>query len=1125
MKIKLFRKGLLVLAFCLVVSPAVFAQTGTVTLNLNGVSVKVFLSKIEEQSSYKVSYRDAEIPEDHKVSIKVKDALIKDVLTSELAKAGLNYSLVGDKIVVSPAKQASARKSDPILVKGTVVDENGLAVIGATVMINGTSNGTVTDAEGKYSISARRGEELVFVSLGYETHRMPVGSSPIIDITLYEDKRVLDEAVVIGYGTTTRKNLTTSISTVKAEDISTTSNSNITQALLGKAAGLRATLSSSQPGGAVDISIRGGGTPTYVVDGIVMPSGSLEVGNGTIETPNSINRAGLAGLNPGDIESVEVLKDAAASIYGIGAANGVILITTKKGIDGTPRISLETNYSFVRNYDYLEPLNAQEYMNFANVFNKESYLYNHQMAPYGVNTYDGKWSPQFTPADLESAQTTNWLDYILRNGSITNNTVTINGGTKYVKYYLSGNYFNQVGTVINSRMERYTLRSNLSAQVFPFMTVNAIMNINSNNYTNSNADGGGAGGVGKDALQTALMFPPNYGVYDSEGNIQRYRNSIANPSEMERYNDNTKSTGWYVNTSADIKLYKDILAIHGVFGYNSENAKRSLYIPTDMMYYEITGVSRGHVGDSERSNRTIEATLTYKQNIKNVVTLDAVLGCGWYTNKGTTLELDYKNANDLIAADNVGAAEGPFYPTSSRYENEKRSQFGRISADILDRYVLAFTIRRDGTDKFFPGKKYAWFPSGSVAWKMSNEKWLNDVSWLNLLKIRASYGVTGRDNLGTTCYGVYELATNFVYFGDNTINYIPYLKTGADYPDVSWEKTKMKNVGIDFSFFNDRLWGSFDYFRNDVTDLLGTAPGEPLNMVGSRPVNYGHYYRQGWDATLNSINIKTKSGFEWDSQLTLTRYKINWVERTQNYDYAEYQKKDDEPMNAFYYYNIAGIINEDRSNMPESQRTLPEDAQMPGYYIIEDRNGDGVIDMQDIYMKDVLPSISIGFGNTFRYKDFDLEIFLYGQFGASKYNYAFTWASPGQFSYNTPQNSNQYAYGIWNSQTNKNGYIPGIAATKAVSLPGNAGTNLGWENASFVRVRNITLGYTLQGKLLGEVLSKRVENIRFYFDCQNPLTFTSFSGIDPEIYTGNSSSPVGYPMARTFTLGAKFNFK
>ena len=1106
----------------LFLSLPLFAQDVRVSITLRDASLKELFRAIEEQTSYSFSYRDSELEGKPAVNVEVRDMQLSRLLSSELSKAGLQYTLVEDKIVVTPASLSGDRT--PVRLSGTVKDRAGQPVIGASAMIKGTMTGVVTDLDGRFSISVHKGDVLVFSSLGYVTEEYRVGSIANVDIVLDENHEMLEEAVAVGYGTTLRKNLTTSVATVKPDRISQAASSNVSQLLMGQAAGLRANISSTQPGGNVDISIRGGGTPIYIVDGIMMPESSLEVGHGTIETPNSINRAGLAGLNPGDIESIEVLKDASAAIYGINAANGVILITTKKGSEGAPRVTVETNYSFVRNYEYLQPLSSYEYMNFANVFSKESYLLNHGMQPYGSAPYDGGWSPVFYPDQIASATDTDWLDYILRPGSINNHSVSITGGSRYVRYYIGANYYDQVGTVINSRMKRYTLRTNVSAQIFPFMNVTAILNINSNDYVNSNADGGGAGGVGKDALQSALMFPPNYQVYDAEGNYMRYR-STANPAEMQLYSDNTRSSGWYTNISADIRLYKDILTLRGVYGLNREHSKRSLYIPTTMMWYEVAGVSRGHIGEASRDDQTIEGMLMYKQKFAGIADVEAVVGMGVYNQSGDGLDVDFRNANDNIGPDNIAAAEGPFTPTSSKWANEKRSQFGRVSVDLLDRYVVSAAVRRAGTDKFFPSKKYAWFPSVSLAWKLSNEKFMRSLTWLDLLKVRASYGVTGRDNLGTSLYGLYTMAPSYVKFDNNTVNYIPYVKSGTDYPDVTWEKTIMKNVGIDFYLFKNRFWGSIDVFRNDVTDLLGEAPGEPLSMVGMRPVNYGHYYRSGVDVALNSVNVRTADGFTWSSMLTLTHYNMYWVERTENYDYQEYQIREREPMNANYFYHVTGIINADRSNMPESQLSLGANSQMPGYPIIEDRNSDGVIDINDIYMDDVLPKISIGFGNTFTYKNFDLDIFLYGQFGATKYNYAFQWANASSLAYSPPQNSNQFAYLIWNSQTNTEGTLAGIATSKSDPLPGNAGWDLGRQDASFVRVRNITLGYNLDGSLLGNVLSKRVGSIRIYVDFQNPFTFSKFSGVDPEIYIGNSSSPAGYPMIRSYTIGAKFNFK
>lgn len=1001
-------------------------------------------------------------------------------------------------------------------VTGIVTDSEDIPIPGVAVLVPGSRTGTTTDANGEFKITVSKNSRLLFTCLGYESLEIRANRSHL-EIELNEDLQSIDEVVVVGYGTTTRKNLTTAIATVKPESISKASNSNMSQLLLGRAPGLNATVSSAQPGGNVRISIRGAGTPIYIVDGIMMPEGSLEIGDGNIGVPSSIDRAGLAGLNPNDIESIEVLKDASAAIYGVNAANGVILITTKKGSRGRMKIDVESSYSLVRNYKYLDMLSGPEYMNFANMFSKENYLYNREMYPYGPNEYDNRWMPLFTPEQIDNAITTNWQDYILKTGHIFNENVTVSGGTDRLTYYVGGSWYSNEGSVSNSSMERFTLRANISAQLFPFAKLTAIANINQNNYTNSTVGSPtkNQGDHGAGALQAALTYPSSMPVKDETGNYSIFRN-LPNPVSMQSISDNTRTNGYYYNFSLDIDIIKNMLSIRGLFGQNRENAYRDLYIPSDL-YFGQMYKSRGQLGNSQRYQTTMEAMIMFRKQFFNIVNVDAMIGMGRYIDGGSWMDVGYENANDHIGNDNIGAAEGPYYPESGRYKNEKRSQFARVSFDILNRYIISGTVRRDGTDKFFPQKKYAWFPSVSLAWKITGEPFMENVRWLNLLKLRASYGETGRDNLGTAVYGVYIPSDWYIMFNNNTLTYIPYRMEGADYPDVTWEKTIMKNIGLDFSVLNDRIYVSFDVFRNDVTDLLGYAATAPLDMLGTRPVNGGHYKRQGWDLKINTINI-SKPNFSWSTELVASRFDARWIEREPNYDYEEYQLRENEPMNVFYYYHMTGIINEDRSNMPESQKTLPAAAQMPGYPIIEDRNGDQRISIDDIYMKNLVPSIYLGFGNTFRYGNFDLDIFLYGELGVQKYNSSYIWADPTGNA--NPGNWSTAVYSVWSSQTNRNGTRPGIASIQSVTLPGNVGIDKDVQNSSYIRVRNITLGYNFTKNNLGAA-GKYIDRIRLYVDLQNPLTFTGFDRFDPEI---NIDGGVQYPQIRTYSFGVRVSF-
>lgn len=1011
-----------------------------------------------------------------------------------------------------------------ITVTGTVVDMNGEPIIGATVVVQGNATkGTITDIDGKFSINNIPENATLDISyVGMMSQSIPVRGRTTINVTLTEDTELLDDLVVVGYGTVSRKNLTTAISKVNTDEIVKASNSNMSQLLLGRAAGLQATVSSSQPGGAVDVSIRGGGDPIYVVDGIVMPSGSLESGSGgsTTVVPASVNRGGLAGLNPEDIQSVEVLKDASAAIYGIGAANGVILITTKKGKESPMNINYTGSYSFVTNYPYIKPLNATDYMTLVNTFGKEQYLYNHKMGAYGENAYDNGWAPAFSDSQIANAKSYDWLDEILKNGQINNHNLVISGGSKNVSYYLSGNYFKQEGTVTNSSMERFSMRSNMSYQMTSFLKLSSIFNINRNKYDNSSIGGpsSGRGSQAAGALTAALMYPSYLPVKDENGNYTLF-GFTPNAVSMQDIDDDTESNGTYLNFTADIAIVKDMLNAKLLYGNNNEMTNRYVFIPS-YVYFDQNFQSRGSIAYDGRENQTFEATLSFNKEIGKILNMDVILGAGKYLNAYRGLNFAYDTQHDALANDNLGAVTGNKNPGSYKSEDEKRSQFIRANFDILDRYVIASTLRRDGTDKFFPNKKYAFFPSVSIAWKMTNENFMDGIDWLDLLKLRASYGTTGSDNLGASLYGTYSPSL-VIKFDEGNEVYSSYVQRGIDFPNVTWQKTVMKNIGVDFYLFNNRVSGSFDVFQNDVTNMLGYANTAGLSMFGTYPINGGHIRRMGWDATFNTENVQT-TNFNWKSVLTLSRYNSTWTERFPNYDYQPYQIREDEPTNARYYYKTAGMINSDLSNIPDSQ---PDDFRVPGFPIIVDENNDGDITVDDVIMSNEVPKLYFGFGNTFAYKNWDLDVFVYSQLGVNKYNYAWQWANAGVLA-NQVSNENKFAFDLWSSETNQNGRLPGYAYEASnVSLPGNAGIDVMYQDASFLRFRNITLGYNVSGLQLG-ALGKWINNVRIYFDAQNPITITNYEGYDPEIRTGGDykTTAAEYPQIRTFSIGAKINF-
>lgn len=1112
---------------CIMIVTAVL--TGTVAfaqginLHLKNTPVRKAITELQRQSGYSFVFASEDLNTGTIVSVDADS--IESAIAQILKGQDVTYVIDGTKVTIRKAVKAS---SPDMNISGKVVDENGEPVIGAAVVHRSSGDGSITDVSGNYALTAKQGDEIVVSSLGYVDNAFVVGIRSKYDVVMEEERKSLDEAVVIGYGTTTRKNLTTAVSSISADKVTKAAVSNVSGLLLGRAAGVQSNISSPQPDGAVNISIRGGSTPVYVVDGVVMPSTAVESSAaGSSYLTSSINRSGLGGLNPEDIESIEILKDASAAIYGIGASDGVVIITTKKGKQGRPMVSYSGSYSWLHNTRTLKVLDASRFMRLTNAFSKEAYYYNKGIYPYGDNLYDGNWEPVYSNEYI-AANTidTDWTSNVLRTGTINNQNVTVQGGTDKIRYYLGLNYFDQVGTVYNSGMRRYVIRTNVTAELFPFIRLSTTLNYNNNKYKNSTVGADQVGGHSYGAYQAAVTYPPILGATDEAGNATMFGN-VPNPAELLKIDDSTEKNSIYVNFNLDVDIVKNWLKLKGVYGMDKETVERKYFIPSTV-YFNQTYTSRGQIGTTNYQKQTIEGTLELHHRFGDVVDLTAVAGMGVYYTNYFNHYFYYTNTIDAIGNDLAGVAEGPYTVNSSRSANEKRSQFARVSADFLDRYVISASVRRDGTDKFFPSKKYGVFPSVSVAWKITGEQWMKNVKWVNLLKLRVSYGQTGRDNLGTSLYGVYTLG-KIVSFDQGQTKYHPYVLSGEDYDDVSWETTEMKNIALDFSVLNDRVWGSVDFYRNDETNQLLYENASWKDMFTSRPVNDGHYKRQGIEISVNTRNIVTKN-FTWTTTLNWSKNATTWVKRVANYDYAVYQfdadgnPLPDEPVSYYYHYKSAGIINSDRSNMPESQMSLDESWRMPGVPIIVDKNKDGIIDVNDVYRENVGdPKFYFGFGNTFTWKNWDLDIYCYGRVGISKYNNALGYANT--YSLTTlGRNVGLTAFEDYNSITNPNGTLVGYAAQKCTNLPYSLGVDNNREDASFLRVRNITLGYTFDARKL-RALKGYVTSVRLYADAQNPFIFTNFTMIDPEINTGGGQSTVvNYPQAKTYSVGLKVQF-
>lgn len=1006
------------------------------------------------------------------------------------------------------------------VITGKITDAGNQPLAGVTISVkNKPQATTTTNNNGEFSITASTGDVLQLSSVGFERKEAKVSDETNLNIVLNTNPSSMDEVVVIGYGSTSRKNLTTAISKIDPKNVPQAANNSVTQLIFGRAAGTQAIQNSAEPGGAISVSIRGRGNPLVVVDGVIMPFSGLEPGSGNRTMNANVSRGGFAGINPNDIESIEFLKDASASIYGVNAENGVMIITTKKGRGNKVSVSYDGSRSTVKNMSYFEPLNATDYMRYYNQLTLDKYLVDNKMAPFGAipvnltNYYSSPTIKPYTDDQIRNAGVgTDWLSYVLKDGSIDNHNVSISGATDKVNYYFSGGFFNQQGTVQNSGLKRYTGRMNLTFNLASFLSLSTNINYGRNDYLNSQA-GGQSGGVGQQgfgALQAALAYPSNLPVYEPvTGKFTQFR-TIGNPLSLLNIQDQTNNTSLFANFSADFKIIPRILTAKLLYGNNTENADRNFFIPSTTFFDQLNR-SRGAVSTSKRQNQTLEATVSYRQRLKNIVNVDAVVGIGEYPTNSFGFSATGADMLDAIGTDNLGSSSlSSQTVTSSRGETKLRSYFTRGSFDFFDRYVVVLSFRYDGYSQFFPQNKYAAFPSASIGWKITNEAFLKKAKFINLLKLRASIGLTG--SAGSQAYGTYSADANVVTFNNGGVAYVPYYLTQLDNPDLQWPKTLNKNIGLDFSLFNERVSGSVDVFRDDLTRLITNVTTPLLSQISTAPINSGHRVRQGWEIGINTNNIK-RGDFGWTSLVNVSRTTLRWEDRFANTFLRGWEDQRD-LVSSYYIFKTNGILDGIKS-IPESQ---PANARVPGSPIFVDRNGDKKLDTLDVFRIDPSPKFTIGFGNTFRYKGLDLSVLFYGQFGGLATSPAAAWSNALDFLTGLQSGIRQLNE-IWTT-SNTTGVRPGVGYNQgALGLP--VGTDIGLRSTDFVRCRNITLGYTLSsGKL-----SKYVNNLRLYVDAQNPFIITNYKITDPEVSVASViGGPAPYPMARTFSLGLRANF-
>ena len=936
---------------------------------------------------------------------------------------------------------------------GTVTDQDNVSVIGVNVLVVGTTTGTVTDFDGSYSIQVNPGDQVQFSYLGYTTQTVDITGQRTHDVVLAEGTE-LDEIVVVGYGARKKSDVTGSVSSVKAEELTAFPVLDAAQALQGRAAGVQIqTNNGGEPGAPINIRIRGNtsinasSAPLIVVDGFL----------------------GAQFPQPQDIESIEVLKDAsAAAIYGSRGSNGVVLVTTKKGRNGQMKIQLNSNYSINTVANRLELLNASQWASYQTAIN-----------------------PSFQSGGAE----TDWQDELYRSGAINNHQISFSGGSDNINYYASGSYFNQQGVIINSDFERATFLTNIDAQVTDRLKLGANLFVSrgQQNGVPTQSTGETANGGGDDVVALLFRFAPDLPIQDANGvnTINSVGDNVDNPFAVateainETVNDRNRT-----NFYGEFKIAEG-LTFKSTFGFNSRNSTVGIFRPSTLVVTAGGTGGTANIDNLRFSGLISENYLTYTQGLGNgQLTL-----LGGYSYQKMQNERFGAGAQSFTSNSfsfrNLGNGAVQLLPSSSFSEVEIVSQYIRGDYDWNDRLLFTATIRRDGASNFAANNKYAIFPSGAVAWKVHNEDFFNRDGVLSDLKLRASYGVTGNQAI-SPFQSLASFGSVFTPINGQLVNNVTPNQVAN--PDLRWESSFQTNLGFDLGLWNNRVNVTFDYYNIDTEDLIIEDSSQPqflgfLNPASLR--NVGEVNNRGVELTIGTRNV-VKNNFTWSTDLNISRNRNEFVTLLNGADIFQdaspgyfnlprtHILREGEAVGVFWGLEYAGVYQ--GGDFPAGTATF--EGGQAGDQLFNDLNDDGVISPNDeTIIGDPNPDFTLGLNNNLTFGPVDVNIFFQGAFGGDIFNLTAVQL------FNGDSNGTSELLNAW-TPTNTDTDIP-RAAVRGRDL-----STRFVEDGTYLRLKNVAIGYNLPSSTVQGI---GLENIRFSVSAQNLLTFTGYSGLDPEV--------------------------
>ncbi|WP_149524635.1 SusC/RagA family TonB-linked outer membrane protein [Sphingobacterium hotanense] len=999
-----------------------------------------------------------------------------------------------------PSTESSIHKSisKQSTVNGRVTD-GGSPVQGVSVTVKGVAgSGTTTNANGEFSVQVdNQNATLVFTMVGFTTQEVPLRGQSNVNVSLVSTDTDIEQVVVIGYGTQKKSDLTGSVSSVGSEKINAFPLAGTAQALQGRAPGVSVSSINGEPGRAPRVRVRGGTSinassdPLYVVDGF----------------PGSTPPA------PEDVESIEILKDASATaIYGSRGANGVIMITTKKGKIGKPMVEFNNSIATQQVGKRLDLLNASEFGAYIN----------------DVYVNGGNNNIPF-PNPESLGEGTDWQDLVFRNGNLLSNQLSVSGGSDNIRYYTSVNHYGQKGTVIESDYRRFSGTSNLDMKVNDRIKIGTRLLFNRSILNGVRTQESSSGTTAAGVISGALRFEPTQGIFDDAGNytLKKFGDPHDNPVAAARERANEVKTDLFQgNGYLELTLLKDLI-FRSMVGLQVSNQRTGNYVSKRLVEGRNFG-GIGSIAAHKNTNVISENYLNYNLKINEANNLDAMVGYSYQSSRNESWQANNRNfISDSFSYWNLGAGSN-YQNASSNLEDWIMSSFyGRINYNLLGRYLFTATGRYDGSSRFGENNKWAFFPSAAFAWNVSQEPFMESVEAISNLKIRTSYGETGNSEIGSY-QSLARYSATLATMGGVPVNAVR--PTNVANPNLTWETTKQTDAGIDIGFLNNKINLTVDYYYKKTIDLLYSVPLPIYSGYTGSLQNVGSVENKGWEFALGTTNIDRELKWNTDFNITFNRNKIlqlpggdiryNTIPGHMLSTDSQILREG-EVVGAFYGWVFDGVYQQGDDFSPQPSKK-PGDVKYQDIFGRDASNNlvvgaDGKINADDrTIIGNPHPDFIFGFNNDFKYKNFDLNIFFQGSYGNDMLNITrmeLDWmAGKG--------NATKDALNRW-TPTNTNTDVPRASASN------NPEVSSRWvEDGSYLRLKNLALGYNVPKTAIGKI---GIDQLRLFVSAQNIWTWTNYSGFDPEVSFQDSNRNIGldymgYPNIKSFTFGINARF-